>query len=219
MRIGLSLTFSLISILEYVNCQLLREETECDMKMSCHVAVNPSSALTPQLPSACACGNSHVGLQFFSSGKMRAAQHGEKKKKKASDNLQIVSEKNLQSIWSTWGRVLASFCSAVQKPKDTEWNQHLWQSESRSQLFLGDYRLKMLNINLPALLQFSIKNKIRNIWALKRVKNVQTFVNEVTVGFIWKSVPQTFCEAPDESLASEEGRLQTWPSLMRKNNF
>ena len=24
------------------------------MKMSCHVAVNPSSALTPQLPSACA---------------------------------------------------------------------------------------------------------------------------------------------------------------------
>lgn len=130
MRIGLSLTFSLISILEYVNCQLLREETECDMKMSCHVAVNPSSALTPQLPSACACGNSHVGLQFFSSGKMRAAQHGEKKKKKASDNLQIVSEKNLQSIWSTWGRVLASFCSTVQKPKDTEWNQHLWQSES-----------------------------------------------------------------------------------------
>ncbi len=51
-EIVLSLTFNLISISEYVNYQLLREETECNMKISCHVGVNPSSALTLQLPSA-----------------------------------------------------------------------------------------------------------------------------------------------------------------------
>lgn len=49
------ITFSLICISEYGNYQLLREGTECNMKISCHVGVNPSSALTLQLPSACAC--------------------------------------------------------------------------------------------------------------------------------------------------------------------
>lgn len=54
---------NLIYISEYVNCQLLQEET-CNMKISCHVGVKPSIALTLQLPCvhvvcvcvcACAC--------------------------------------------------------------------------------------------------------------------------------------------------------------------
>ncbi len=56
MRLFYHWHFNLISISEYVNYQLLQEETECNMKMSYHVGINPSSALTPQLPSAYACG-------------------------------------------------------------------------------------------------------------------------------------------------------------------
>lgn len=61
------ITFSLIFISEYVNYQLLREETECNMKISCHVGVNPSSALTLQLPSARVCVLIHMFAAVFSS--------------------------------------------------------------------------------------------------------------------------------------------------------
>lgn len=81
-KIGLSLEFNLISILEYVNCQLLHEKTECNMKISCHVGVNPSSALSLQPPSVCKCVCVSVNSYVYN----KSSPHVRQNKMKANNS-------------------------------------------------------------------------------------------------------------------------------------